>query len=39
MGYCEKKVLLGRRKNGHKLAIEDLINTRNRTKVEWNAMH
>lgn len=28
---------LGRRKNLHKLAIEDLMNTRNRTKAEWYA--
>lgn len=27
--------LLGRHKNLHRLAIEDLLNTRNRTKAEW----
>ncbi len=27
--------VLGRHKNLHKLAIEDLMNTRNRTKAEW----
>jgi hypothetical protein len=27
--------VIGRRKNLHKLAVEDLMNTRNRTKVEW----
>jgi Mg2+ and Co2+ transporter CorA len=26
---------LGRHKNLHKLAIEDIMNTRNRTKAEW----
>jgi Mg2+ and Co2+ transporter CorA len=28
---------LGRHKNLHKLAIEDIMNTRNRTKAEWFA--
>ncbi len=28
---------LGRHKSLHKLAIEDLMNTRNRTKAEWFA--
>jgi Mg2+ and Co2+ transporter CorA len=27
--------LLGRHKNLHSLAIEDIMNTRNRTKAEW----
>lgn len=30
---------LGRYKNLHKLAIEDLMNTRNRTKAEWFPSH
>lgn len=29
--------VLGRHKNLHKLAIEDIMNTRNRTKAEWYA--
>jgi Mg2+ and Co2+ transporter CorA len=28
---------LGRHKNLHKLALEDIMNTRNRTKAEWCA--
>ncbi|SPQ26160.1 737d3a48-7b95-4302-b682-bdd258f802ba [Thermothielavioides terrestris] len=31
--------VIGRRKNLHKLAVEDLMNTRNRTKVEWFPTH
>ncbi|KAK3691999.1 hypothetical protein B0T22DRAFT_561 [Podospora appendiculata] len=31
--------VLGRHKNLHKLAIEDIINTRNRTKAEWFPTH
>ncbi|KAK4182506.1 magnesium transport protein cora [Podospora australis] len=31
--------LLGRHKNLHKLAIEDIMNTRNRTKAEWYSTH
>ncbi len=27
---------LGRHKNLHRLAIEDIMNTRNRTKAEWS---
>ncbi|KAK4152646.1 hypothetical protein C8A00DRAFT_34624 [Chaetomidium leptoderma] len=30
---------LGRHKNLHKLAIEDIMNTRNRTKAEWFPTH
>lgn len=30
---------LGRHKNLHKLAIEDILNTRNRTKAEWYPTH
>lgn len=28
--------ILGRHKNLHRLAIEDIMNTRNRTKAEWS---
>ncbi|KHE84641.1 hypothetical protein GE21DRAFT_3941 [Neurospora crassa] len=31
--------LLGRHKNLHRLAVEDLLNTRNRTKAEWFPTH
>ncbi|KAK0646722.1 hypothetical protein B0T16DRAFT_327759 [Cercophora newfieldiana] len=31
--------VLGRHKNLHKLAIEDIMNTRNRTKAEWFPTH
>ena len=30
---------LGKHKNLHRLAIEDIMNTRNRTKADWFANH
>ncbi|KAL0473966.1 hypothetical protein QR685DRAFT_569966 [Neurospora intermedia] len=36
---CRWISLLGRHKNLHRLAIEDLLNTRNRTKAEWFPTH